>query len=301
MANSTGSGSPTLDTINNLFGTSLEFPKCFRTPGTASLQTAFTGSAWPGSITGAASNHNPNPTGPLSTLTNGIAQVNGYQNIFGALTVTGSTLFLGGFNGKTSFWNLNSDSYSLTSTGSASITATEKIKIIAGETLNLGSKDQVQIFSSDLVGVGDGGGNVTMYGFNISACVGKKDFDIPHPTKDGWRLRHVCLEGPTADVFFKGVLNNSNSIELPEYWTGLVDYETITVNLTPILVYQELFVEKIENNKVIVKNNSGGMIRCNYLICAERKDVDKNIPEYQGEYKDYPGDNSQYLGSLLKK
>ena len=296
MANSTGSGSPTLDTINNLFGTSLEFPKCFRTPGTASLQTAFTGSAWPGSITGAASNHNPNLTGPLSTLTNGIAQVNGYQNIFGALTVTGQTLFLGGFKGETAYWKLNTGSYAITSGGDISLTSGPAIKLTASESINLNTAGSVNVNCSAMIG-----DNTAMAGFNISACVGKKDFDIPHPTKDGWRLRHVCLEGPTADVFFKGVLNNSNSIELPEYWTGLVDYETITVNLTPILVYQELFVEKIENNKVIVKNNSGGMIRCNYLICAERKDVDKNIPEYQGEYKDYPGDNSQYLGSLLKK
>ena len=40
-----------------------------------------------------------------------------------------------------------------------------------------------------------------MVGVDISACSGKKNFDIPHPTKEGWRLRHVCIEGPTADVY----------------------------------------------------------------------------------------------------
>ena len=29
-----------------------------------------------------------------------------------------------------------------------------------------------------------------------SAIAGKKAFDIPHPTKKGYRLRHICLEGP---------------------------------------------------------------------------------------------------------
>jgi hypothetical protein len=46
----------------------------------------------------------------------------------------------------------------------------------------------------------------------------RKPFDIPHPTKDGWRLRHVCLEGPESGVYYRGRLTNSNVIELPEYW-----------------------------------------------------------------------------------
>lgn len=293
MATSTQSDSPSLNTINTIFGTSLEFPKCFRKPGTASNFELKSGSGHVG-YDGGAATFNLNPTSPLSTITNGIAQVNGYQNITGALTVFGKTLFLGGFVGKTSKWKLSTGTWAISSGGAAAITG-NFIKLTATGNVALNGSN-VLVTAPSMRGTG-----TVMTGFNISACTGKKDFDIPHPTKDGWRLRHVCIEGPTADVFIKGVLNSSNIIELPDYWCGLVDYDTINVNLTPISVYQELFVEKIENNKVIVKNNSGGMIKCNYLICAERKDVEKNIPEYEGQYKDYPGDNSQYLGSLLKK
>ena len=90
---------------------------------------------------------------------------------------------------------------------------------------------------------------------NISACTGKKDFDIiPHPNKEGWRLRHVCIEGPAADVYFRGRLENNNVIKIPEYWKGLVDLETIDISLTPIGSYRELFVEKIEwGTNIIVK------------------------------------------------
>jgi len=299
MANSTASGSPTLDTINNIFGTSLEFPKCFRKPGTASNFELFSGSGHLG-FTGGSANFNFNPSSPLSTITNGIAQDNGYRNILGALTVTGATVFVGGFKGETAYWNLNSGSWAITSRSAAAITASGDIKLSTSGDLFLNAPGGVYVGSTDLVGNSPAGDTV-MYGFNISACSGKKDFDISHPTKSGWRLRHVCIEGPTADVFIKGVLNGSNVIELPDYWVGLVDHNTIVVNLTPMSVYQELFVDKIENNKIYIKNNSGGMIRCNYLICAERKDVEKNIPEYKGEYGDYPGDNSQYLGSFLKK
>ena len=58
-----------------------------------------------------------------------------------------------------------------------------------------------------------------------------KGFDMHHPTKKGWRLTHICLEGPEAAVYHRGILKDSNIIELPEYWKGLVDSETITVYL----------------------------------------------------------------------
>jgi hypothetical protein len=144
--------------------------------------------------------------------------------------------------------------------------------------------------------------NVTAVSFtgNISACTGKKDFDISHPTKDGWRLRHVCIEGPTADVYVRGKLKDSNVIELPEYWRKLVHSETITVNLTPIGAYQELYVDKIEwGTKILIKNNCSSAINCYYTVYGERADTDKNIPEYEGAYDDYPGDNMQYTQSAI--
>lgn len=136
---------------------------------------------------------------------------------------------------------------------------------------------------------------ITTLNTTFSIAVAKKPFDIPHPTKDGWRLRYVCVEGPTADVYIKGKLINSNIIELPEYWGRLVHPETIVVNLTPIGSHQELFVEKIEwGTRIIIKNNLGSSVNCYYTVYGERADTDKNIPEYEGTYDDYPGDNSQY-------
>ncbi len=124
----------------------------------------------------------------------------------------------------------------------------------------------------------------------------KKGFDIPHPSKNDYRLRYICIEGPAAEVYLRGFLKDRNVIELPEYWKNLVDAETIAVTLTPIDVYQELFVDKIEwGKKIIVKNNLGGPINCSFVVFAERKDTAKNIPEYEGlTPADYPGDNKEY-------
>lgn len=124
----------------------------------------------------------------------------------------------------------------------------------------------------------------------------KKPFDIKHPSKEGYRLRYVCLEGPQAEVYYRGKLVNETVINLPYYWKDLVDVETIGVNLTPIGKWQELYVEKIEwGTKILVKNNSGSSINCSFVVYGERKDTSKNISEYEGlSPDDYPGDNSEY-------
>ena len=124
----------------------------------------------------------------------------------------------------------------------------------------------------------------------------KKSFDIPHPTKEGYRLRYVCLEGPSADVFYRGKLEGNTVIHLPEYWEKLVDPDSITVTLTPIGSYQELFVDRIENSKTIhIRNNASGIIKCHYIVYGERIDTTKNITEYKGTSKfDYPENNIEY-------
>lgn len=106
----------------------------------------------------------------------------------------------------------------------------------------------------------------------ISATL--KSFIIPHPTKPGMRLRYTSLEGPENGVYLRGELKGSNVIELPDYWTGLVDDKTITVHLTPI-GNKTIFVKEIRDNKVFVGARLFQKIHCFYSVWAERKDVPK--------------------------
>jgi len=123
----------------------------------------------------------------------------------------------------------------------------------------------------------------------------KKNFDIQHPTKKGWRLRHTCPEGPSNDVYLRGKIENKTTIELPDYWRNLVNEDSITINLTPIGKNQNIFVEKIENNKVFLNSHNQESIYCYYHIFAERKDGEQLIPEYKGlSPEDYPGNNKEY-------
>jgi len=79
----------------------------------------------------------------------------------------------------------------------------------------------------------------------------KKDFDIPHPTKKGWRLTHACVEGPEAAVYIRGRVKNKTEINLPNYWKGLVDIDTITVNLTSVGSHQDVIIKRWMMKKYI--------------------------------------------------
>ena len=160
--------------------------------------------------------------------------------------------------------------------------------------------DGLQINTPGITGTGDVvisgvvvASEVTASGITLTS---RKPFDIPHPTKKGYRLRHVCLEGPESGVYYRGRLTGKSVIELPEYWRGLVDAETITVTLTQIKTSQDLIVDGIEwGTRVKVRSGNGTDIDCFYLVHAERKDGEKLIVEYEGESSDdYPGDNSIY-------
>jgi hypothetical protein len=108
----------------------------------------------------------------------------------------------------------------------------------------------------------------------------RKNFIVNHPLKPDKHLIHACLEGPENGVYFRGKLEGKNVINIPDYWHGLVDFETITVSLTPFKTYQELFVDKINwGQQIIVKNNSASPINCYYTIYAERNDIEKLVLE----------------------
>ena len=102
-----------------------------------------------------------------------------------------------------------------------------------------------------------------------------KSFVIDHPTKENMRLQYASLEGPENGVYVRGK-SNYKIIDLPDYWTGLVDEESITVQLTPIGNHQHLYVEKIRNNQVFINTDKlREKVNYYYIIHAERKDVEK--------------------------
>ena len=153
--------------------------------------------------------------------------------------------------------------------------------------------------------------NGNLHSSNLVGCTGQgvswlgtinvqswKGFDIKHPNKEKHRLRHVCVEGPEAAVYCRGrVCNGNNVIDLPSYWKGLVDYESITVQLTCLGSHQNVIVKRISpiEEKVYLQSQGGMPVDCFYHIMAARIDGEELVVEYEGESSaDYPGDPSQF-------
>lgn len=221
----------------------------------------------------------PGLTVPASLEVTGITNIIGTLNVFAISTFTGLT---------TKFGTTIKNALSL------------KNGVDLKNAFNIGNGTSIDNTNAFVHGTffctGDVVSSTTTLNKTFAIAVSKKPFDILHPTKKDHRLRYVCLEGPAAEVYFRGRLTNNNKIEIPDYWKGLVDMETLGVQLTPIKMHQELCIDKVEwGQTIIIKNNTGSKIDCYYTVTAERKDVAKNIPEYKGlTPDDYPGDNNEY-------
>lgn len=109
-----------------------------------------------------------------------------------------------------------------------------------------------------------------------------KSFLIPHPdtSKFGWMLQHGNLEGPEHAVYYRGKISGSNRINLPPYWNFLVHAGTISVTLTPIGSYQQLYITDVNSQYVEIKENGDNYIDCYYMVYGERKDIDKLLVEH---------------------
>ena len=71
----------------------------------------------------------------------------------------------------------------------------------------------------------------------------------------------------------RGTVSVDGIIELPETWRGKIEPETINVQLTPIGVFQELFVNSIQYGaRVVIRNAAGGPIKAYYEVTASAKE-----------------------------
>ena len=138
----------------------------------------------------------------------------------------------------------------------------------------------------------DGGNKGRLASRFATADSKPKPFDIKHPSKEGWRLRYACIEGPEVGVYCRGRVRNEKIIKLPDYWKDLVDVESISVQLQPIGAHQDIIVKRWDDEFIYLQAQGGMPVNCFYHVYAARKDVNPLYVEYQGDsWKDYPDPN----------
>jgi hypothetical protein len=62
------------------------------------------------------------------------------------------------------------------------------------------------------------------YFAGTTTATGTKTFDVSHPTKSGWRLRHRCIESPQARLLYEYVVEAEeglNATPLPEWFSHM--------------------------------------------------------------------------------
>jgi hypothetical protein len=96
-----------------------------------------------------------------------------------------------------------------------------------------------------------------------------KSFWINNPKKNGYKLRHGSLEGPENGVYYRGK-SISNRIDIPHDWLWLVDFDSITVQLTSSCG-DELSVNSITDISILV---NGVSCEYFYVIYGERIDTE---------------------------
>ena len=102
-----------------------------------------------------------------------------------------------------------------------------------------------------------------------------KSFLIKHPTKEGKKLLHACIEGPENGVYYRGK-STSSILEMPDYWIGLVHIDSMTVDITAIGPNQDIYVDSIsDDGDVTIGSNTDVPLNYFYVIYGERKDIGK--------------------------
>ena len=126
-----------------------------------------------------------------------------------------------------------------------------------------------------------------------AADASPKKFDIVHPSQEGMRLAHACIEGAEVAIYHRGRVRNEKEILLPDYWKDLVHMNSISVQLQPIGAHQDIIIKRWDDEKIYLQSKSGIPIDCFFHVYAERKDINPLVVEYEGEtWEDYPDPDS---------
>ena len=274
----------TLDIMSPVGGGALNLPVSFWEPGSLSAYKGHFGTGATLNPFAGALVVGPSATSPISIFGTGVNTLTGSTTITGILSVVGQSIVTGTeFRTFTVNNDLDGISNSLIAAKTNTLTAATSNKLTA----------PVNIISGEVTKI-NGLLNLTGVGDVATAINSKKGFDIKHPNKENYRLRHICVEGPESAIYVRGKVVGENKIKLPDYWKGLVDFESITVHLNQIGTSQDLIIDRITEDCVFIKSGNASHINCYYHIWADRLG-DKLIPEYEGTTPlDYPGDNSQY-------
>jgi hypothetical protein len=219
----------------------------------------------------------------------------------GSITVTGGGMYLYGWagdNNKSVLYMNSAGNWHIYCDGSAFHMVTPGTMNVTGNITSTGNITAAGRLMGAEVNSGvrlhTSSGNKLTFNFvnpNLQMYIDDnfiKNFVINHPVDSRRYLVHGCLEGPEAGVYYRGkgrLTGSSVEIELPSYFTALVDEDSATVQITPIMTAQgatPLAASEVLNGRFTVARAGSPSEHeqpFHWRVEATRKDVDSLLVE----------------------
>jgi len=120
---------------------------------------------------------------------------------------------------------------------------------------------------------GSFGGNLNVYGV--------KRFIESHPSDPHKQIAYVSLEGPEAGTYIRGtaeLVNGEAIVTLPEHFSMVTSEEGLTVQLTPVGEWLQLYVLEKSTTKLVIREAQGKSGKFDYLVQGVRKGYENYQP-----------------------
>ncbi len=108
------------------------------------------------------------------------------------------------------------------------------------------------------------------------SATGKKSFVTTDPTDRSRAFHYVALEGPEAGTYLRGTARTVGGevrIELPEHFAKITAADGLTVQLTPLEGWAQLYVTEKSPTSVVVRDADGrDGIEFDYLVQGVREE-----------------------------
>jgi hypothetical protein len=115
-------------------------------------------------------------------------------------------------------------------------------------------------------------GHYGVFSYGDTGATGTKSFVEPHPTDAAKVVRYVSLEGPEAGTYFRGAgrtVHGKAIIAVPESFRIVTDGEGLTIQLTPLGAFSELYAEDLNLDRIVIRSSRD--VEFHYLVQGVRR------------------------------
>jgi hypothetical protein len=138
-----------------------------------------------------------------------------------------------------------------------------------------------------------------VFSFGNFGATGTKHFVEPHPTDPKKDILYTSLEGREVGTYFRGtasIVNHEAVIVIPEDFRMVTDEEGLTVQVTPIGAYSQVYVESKDLNQIVIRGSRD--VPFDYMVNSVRRAF-KNFEPVQTGYIFMPQSPSDRMPAYL--